>query len=396
MTNQPDIATLSEAQNLFEFSQSIRRDLHQHPELGYQENRTAGLIAKELTQLGMEVTTGIARTGVVGLLEGNVPGPVVLVRFDMDALPILEESGAAYASQSPGVMHACGHDGHVATGLSVARILAAHKEELSGTVKFVFQPAEEGLGGAEEMIREGVLESPKVDYSLALHIWNEKPLGWMAVVPGPFMAASETFSIQIHGKGGHGALPHLATDPVFAAAQWISAVQSIVSRNVSPLQPAVISVTSIHAGETFNVIPPTVTIQGTIRSFDRSVRQTILERFEKILTGITESLGCTAEMKITSLTPAMVNDALVTSRVQEVARTMLPDSQLDTQYQTMGSDDMAYLLDQVPGCYFMIGSANPDKGLTAGHHHPKFDFDEEVLPRAAALMAGATIRLLEG
>ena len=207
---------LSEAQSLFEYTRSLRRDFHAHPELGFHEVRTAGIVAQELNKLGLEFNTGIAGTGVVALLEGAKPGPVILVRADMDALPILEETGAVYASQNPGVMHACGHDGHTAILLTVAKMLLAHRDELAGTVKFMFQPAEEGMGGAEKMIEGGVLENPKVDRVLGLHVWNEQPVGWFGISNGPMLAGAEIFKIKVEGKGGHGAAPHLSIDPVLA------------------------------------------------------------------------------------------------------------------------------------------------------------------------------------
>jgi amidohydrolase len=264
---------LAEANELFEYTRQLRRDFHAHPELGFQEVRTAGVVASELKDLGLEVTPRIAETGVVALLEGNKAGPVVLLRFDMDALPITEETGAEYASQTPGIMHACGHDGHTAIGLTVARLLRNHRRELAGTVKLVFQPAEEGLGGAERMVAEGVLENPRPDLALSLHIWNDSPLGWLGIVKGPVMAASEVFTVTITGKGGHGALPHLAVDPVLAAAHTITAVQSIVSRNVPPLKSGVVSFTALSGGEAFNVIPNTVQLKGTIRTFEQGVRE---------------------------------------------------------------------------------------------------------------------------
>jgi len=230
------------AQHLFEYSQSLRQDFHRHPELGFCEHRTAAIVARELGQLGLEVMTGVAGTGVVALLDGAQPGPVVLVRFDMDALPIQEDTGAPYASENPGVMHACGHDGHVAIGLTTARLLTDLRGSFGGTVKFVFQPAEEGLGGAERMVQAGVLDNPHVDTTLGLHVWNERPVGWICVSPGPLMAGADIFEVRIEGRGGHGALPHEAVDPVAASAQIISALQTIVSRNVSPLDTAVISV----------------------------------------------------------------------------------------------------------------------------------------------------------
>ncbi len=385
----------SEANSLFEYTQSMRRDFHMHPELGFQEFRTAGIVARELTALGLEVTTGVGETGVTALIEGARRGPVVLLRADMDALPITEETGAPYASQNPGVMHACGHDGHTAILLTVARLLHAHRAELAGTVKLVFQPAEEGLGGAEKMIEDGVLDNPKVDYALALHLWNEKPLGWIGVSDGPSMAGGEIFKIKIIGKGGHGAAPHLAVDPILAAAQVVSALQGIAARNVAPLQSAVVSVCTIHGGETFNVIPPAVEMTGTIRTFEPEVRRKVLERFEKTVQSVAEGLGCRAEVEVNRLTPAVINDTGIARQVQETARRLFPEGALDTgNYVTMGSEDMAYILEKVPGCFIFIGSANAEKGLDAAHHHPKFDIDEAALPRGAALLAATAAALL--
>jgi amidohydrolase len=386
---------LSEAQELFGYTRDLRRDFHRHPELGFQEVRTAGIVARELTDLGLEVSTGVGKTGVVATLEGGSQEPVVLVRFDMDALPIQEETGAEYASQTPGIMHACGHDGHTAAGLAVARMLDAHKGDLKGTVKFVFQPAEEGLGGAEAMVADGVLENPRPDLSLSLHLWNDKPVGWIGVTPGPAMSASDRFTVKIIGRGGHGASPYLAIDPVVAGAQVISALQNIVSRNVNPLESAVVTVTSMTGGEAFNVIPETIELKGTIRSFNPQVRKLVLERFEQITTGVAEAMSCRAEVELRRVTPAVVNDPEMAKRVQEVATRVFPDSMIDNQERTMGSEDMAYMMEDIPGCYFFVGSANHESGLDAAHHHPKFDFDESALPRAAALMASAVVEFLD-
>ena len=387
---------LKEALDLFEFTRLHRRDLHRHPELGFQEIRTAGIIAGELQSLGLEVTTGIAKTGVIALLEGEQPGPVVMLRFDMDALPIHEETGAEYASETPGLMHACGHDGHVAIGLTVARLLYHCRHELAGIVKLVFQPAEEGLGGAESMVAEGVLENPRPDLALGLHLWNDKPCGWLGISEGPVMAASEVFDLNITGKGGHGALPHLAIDPVLAAAQVITALQSVVSRNVPPLETAVVSVTSIHGGDTFNVIPKEVKLLGTIRSFSPAVRQTVLDRFEKLVTGVVEAMGCQVVIQYKSITPPVINHPQITAAVREVAEQALPAALIDTAFSTMGSEDMAFLMQEIPGCYFFVGSANHEKGLDAPHHHPRFDIDEAALPLAAGLMASAAAAFLKG
>jgi amidohydrolase len=392
---------LSEAQSLFAYTQTMRRDFHMHPELGFKEFRTSGIVAKELEALGLEVTKGIAKTGVVALLEGSQPGPTILVRFDMDALPITEETNASYASLTPGIMHGCGHDGHTAIGLTVAKILHAHRTELAGIVKFVFQPAEEGtcgeeVGGAEMMVREGVLAHPKPDLALALHLWNEKPFGWVHVAQGPVMAGAEEFKVTVTGRGGHGAIPHQTVDPVLAACQIVAALQSIPSRNIAPLQAAVVSVTKMHGGETFNVIPPEVKMEGTIRSFEPTVRETVLRRFDEIVRGVAAAMGCSAQIQVKRVTPAMINADQVARRVQATAREILPEAELDTSsYLTMGSEDMAFMLEKVSGCYFFIGSANHERVLDYGHHHPKFDFDEAALPRAAALMAGAVVDFLK-
>jgi amidohydrolase len=319
---------------------------------------------------------------------------VVLLRFDMDALPVQEETGAEYASQIPGVMHACGHDGHTAVGLTVARLLHAHRQELVGTVKLVFQPAEEGIGGAQGMVAEGVLENPRPQAALALHVWNEKPLGWMGTSPGPMMAASDEFCIQVTGRGGHGGLPHQTIDPVLASAHIITALQSIVSRNVAPLQSAVVSVTMVHGGEAMNIIPTRVELKGTIRTFEPAVREAVLKRFHEIILGTAQTLNCQAEIQARSVTPAVVNDPRLTQAVLETAAQVLPECQPDASFKTMVSEDMAYMMQAVPGCYFFLGSANPEKGLAAAHHHPRFDFDEQVLPRAAALMTAAAANLL--
>jgi amidohydrolase len=402
---------LNEAQSLFEYTQSMRRDLHMHPELGFHEVRTAGIVAKELEALDMEVTTGVAKTGVVGLLGGSKParpgsagragGPVVLVRFDMDALPVTEETGAPYASTDPGKMHACGHDGHTAIGLTVAKMLHAHRNQLAGSVKFVFQPAEEGtcgeeIGGNEMMIREGVLDHPKPDLALALHLWNEKPFGWVHVAQGPVMAGVEHFKITVAGKGGHAAMPHTTIDPVLAASQIVTALQSIASRNVHPLKAAVVSVTMVHGGVTFNVIPSQVDLEGTIRTFEPAVREQVVERFEQIVKSIGEGMGCQVDAQVKRITPPVINDEEIAARIGAMVGNTLPDVDLNTEnYLTMGGDDMAFMLEQVPGCYFFVGSANSARGLDCGHHHPKFDFDETTLPRAAALMASAVADFLK-
>jgi amidohydrolase len=298
-------------------------------------------------------------------------------------------------------MHACGHDGHTAIGLTVAKILHARREQLAGTIKFCFQPSEEGtngedVGGAEMMIRDGVLGDPRVDMALALHLWNEEPLGWLGIGGGPMMAGADLFTIKVTGKGGHGAVPHATIDPIIASAHIITAIQTIVSRNVAPLDTAVVSVTNVHSGTAFNVIPQEATLEGTIRSFEPRVRQRVLERFEQIVRGAASTLGCQAEVTVKRITPPLINDTSISERVQETARRLLPESELRTAgYLTMGAEDAAFLLEQVSGCFFFVGSANRERRLDYGHHHPKFDFDEEALVRGSALMAAAAMDLLD-
>jgi len=385
----------SEAQELFPYTRDMRRDFHRHPELGFQELHTASIVARELTDLGLEVSTGVGKTGVVATLEGTQPGPVLLVRFDMDALPIHEETGAEYASQTPGVMHACGHDGHTAIGLTVAKLLEEHKGDFGGTVKLIFQPAEEGLGGAQAMIADGVLDLPVPDKSLSLHLWNDKPLGWIGITPGPVMSASDRFAVKIIGRGGHGAAPHIAIDPVVAGAQVITALQNIASRNVDPLQSAVVTVTSMDGAEAFNVIPEAVELRGTIRTFEPEIRKIVLERFEAIVSGVSNAMGCQAEVQLQSITPAVTNDPELTEQVFKVASEIYPQAEISTDERTMGSEDMAFMMDDIPGCYFFVGSADHERGLDAGHHHPKFDFNEDALVTSAALMASVVIDLLK-
>lgn len=373
---------------------AVRRDLHRHPELGFNEKRTAKIVADAMNGLGFQVQTEVAQTGVVALMEGARSGPVVLMRFDMDALPVQEANDVPYASTIPGVMHACGHDGHTAVGITIAKMLTEKREQLAGKVKFVFQPAEEGLGGAEGMVREGVLADPKPDYALAFHLWNERPVGWIGLTPGPVMAGAELFEITITGKGGHGAIPHEAVDPVLTAVHVVTALQSIVSRNVDPLEAAVISVTQMHAGETFNVIPERAQLRGTIRTFLPEVRTTVLRRVEEIVEGISASMGCTAKVEIQQLTPPVVNDAGLTAKVATLAADMFPKAALCNTEVSMTSEDMAFMMQTNLGCYILMGSNNRKKGLCESHHNPRFDFDETVLPQAAALLAAAAWSLL--
>jgi amidohydrolase len=370
-----------------------RRDFHAHPELGFQELRTAGVVATVLQGLGYQVQTGVGQTGVVGLLGGGRMGPVVLLRFDMDALPIQEESDAPYRSQRPGVMHACGHDGHVAAGLGVATLLSRHREALGGTIKLVFQPGEEGMNGALGMIEDGVLEEPRPDVALAAHLWTDLPLGRVGLASGPVMAAAETWECTIRGTGGHGASPHQTADPVVAAAQVIVALQTVVSRNVNPQGTAVLTVGTVHGGDASNIIPERAALSGTIRTFDPSIRNLVIQRLKEIVSGTSSALGCRAKVGVQEVTPALVNDSEVTAAVRLIAADMVGEGNL-VEFHTMGSEDMAFINAEVPGCYFFVGAGNEASGLARPHHCPQFDFDEDALPLMVGLLTGAAARYL--
>ena len=367
-----------------------RRDLHRHPELGFEEVRTAGIVAEELNRLGIEVRTGVGKTGVIGLLEGDNDGPTVLVRADMDALPVQEENETDYASHTPNVMHACGHDGHTTIALAVAEVLSAHRDRMAGRVKFVFQPAEEIGLGALAMIDDGVLQDPRPDVALGLHVWNEVPVGSLALVGGPMMAALSNFKIIITGRGGHGALPHETRDPIVAASQIVTALQSIVSRNINPTDVGVISITEFKAGDSFNVIPLRAQLRGTIRAFDKTILQMLESRLREVTDGIALALGCQAELTVEERTPPVVNAEDVSAKLRPVFERVAPDIAIISEYKTMASEDMSYFLDAIPGTFFFVGSANPERGLDYPHHHPQFDFDDEaVIPLAVNLLASA-------
>ena len=372
----------------------LRRDFHRHPELGFEEVRTSGIVAERLKALGLEVTTGIGKTGVVGLLRGKAETPVLLLRFDMDALPITEDTGVDYASEEPGKMHACGHDSHTAVGLSVAKILTSMRDQLPGTIKFVFQPAEEGDGGAALMVKEGVLENPKPDYSMGMHVWNEKPVGWYALTPGPSMAGAQVFTIKLTGKGGHGAAPHHTIDPVVAMAQIVTALQTISSRNINPLDSAVVSVCEVSAGTAFNIIPQEAILKGTIRSFKPEVTEKVIKRFYDIVNNVAAAMGCVADITMEQVTFPVINHPELVNLMTGVVRGLDPTAKIDHQHQTMGSEDFSFMMHDIPGCFIMIGSANPEKGLVFGHHHPKFNIDEACLPYAVAIIAQGAIEIL--
>jgi amidohydrolase len=352
---------------------ALRRDLHQHPELAYAEHRTSAKVAAFLEGSGLVLRTGLGGTGI--LAATGAGGRTVLLRVDLDGLPIDEQNEAAYASRNRGVMHACGHDGHTAIGAAAARILGGRR--LPGTVRILFQPAEEGEGGAQAVVAEGVMDG--VDLAFGIHLWNELPVGTIGVKAGPLMAAVDRLRIVIHGRGGHGGKPHRSADPVVAAAAVVGGLQTIVSREVSPLQSAVVTIGSIHGGQAFNVIPDEVTLTGTIRSFEPELRRSMPERIARVASGIAGGLGCRADVEVKSGNPAVVNDTHAAELARRAAARVVGEANVVTPEPTMGGEDMAIYFEKAPGCFVFVGSANAERGLNQPHHSPRFDFDEGAL-----------------
>lgn len=357
-----------------------RRKLHQKPELGFQEHITAQFIQQKLEEWQIPHQTAIAKTGIVATIKSHSPGKILAIRADIDALPIQEANEVPYRSQHDGKMHACGHDGHTAIALGTAYYLAQHRDNWAGTVKIIFQPAEEGPGGAKPMIEAGVLHNPDVDAIIGLHLWNNLPLGTIGVRSGALMAAVECFRCQILGKGGHGAMPHQTVDSIVVASQIVNALQTIVSRNVNPLDAAVVTIGEFHAGTALNVIADTANLSGTIRYFDSKLETLISQRLEAIISSICQMHGADYKLDHWQLYPPTINDSAIAELVRSVAAEVVETPiGVVPECQTMGGEDMSFFLQQVPGCYFFLGSANPEQGLAYPHHHPRFDFDETAL-----------------
>jgi amidohydrolase len=365
-----------------------RRHLHQRPELGFEERETAAFVADRLRALGLEVHTGIAHTGVVGILRASkARGPAVLLRADMDALPIHEVEGREYGSRVEGKMHACGHDGHVAMMLGAATLLKDRAKLLGRDVVFCFQPAEEGLGGAQKMIDEGVLDLVETGSAFGLHLWTGNEIGSVLVRPGPAMAAQNEFAARIVGRGGHGAIPQTTIDPIVAAAQAVTALQSIVSRNVDPVETAVVTVGSLHAGSAHNVIPDEARLQGTIRSFSEEVRDLLKRRLREVLEHSAAAAGCRLELEVKDGYPAVVNDAGAVRQVRSAAGEVFGEDNVIEPPPIAAAEDFAYFLRERPGACVFVGAANSAKGIDAPHHSSRFDIDEAALPRGSELLA---------
>ncbi len=373
-----------------------RRKFHQNPELGFQERFTAGFIAQKLQQWNIPHQTQVAKTGVVATIVSNNPGKVLAIRADMDALPIQEENQVSYCSRHDGIMHACGHDGHTAIALGIAYYLAHNTNKWSGTVKIIFQPAEEGAGGAKAMIEEGVLSNPDVSAIIGLHLWNHLPLGTVGVREGALMAASESFKCNLFGKGGHGAIPQQTIDSVVVGAEIVNALQTVVSRNVSPIDSAVVTVGEFHAGTALNVIADRAKISGTVRYFNLGLKKFMKQRIEEIIAGICQCHRAQYELNYWCLCPPVINHPRITQLVKSIALEVV-ETPLGVvpECQTMGGEDMSFFLEKVPGCYFFLGSANSNLGLDFPHHHPRFDFDETVLSMGVEIFARCVERFTD-
>lgn len=370
-----------------------RRQLHQHPEVSFQEHKTAQFICDTLLGMpGLELSRP-TETSVVARLIGSQPGRVIAVRADIDALPIEEENDVSYRSAVRGVMHACGHDGHTAIVLGLARLLSSHRESIPGEVRFLFQHAEElSPGGAEALVEAGAMDG--VHQIIGLHLWASMPFGRIGLVSGPAMAAPDTFQCTIIGTGGHAAIPHETIDPIAIGAQVVSALQHIVSRQVDPLDPCVLSVTQFIAGTAFNVIPNSAYIAGTVRTFDAALRRTVPERMERLIKGITEGFGARYNFVYEYGYRPVVNDPALTQLLAGVVARTFGEATLDPMRPSMGGEDFSAYQQRAPGVFAFIGAGNADAGITYPHHHPRFDVDERSLDLGLRYLTAATHELL--
>jgi len=361
-----------------------RRQVHMYPERGFQEVKTQAYVLANLDKIGLKGKK-IAKTGVVAVLKGKSPGKTILLRADMDALPMDEDTGLPYSSKHPGTAHCCGHDSHVAMLLGVAEILSKRGLE-KGNVKFCWQPAEEGDGGAAVMIAEGVLDDPKPDGAFALHCWSPMEIGNIGVADGPAMAAVDTFDMTIQGVGGHAAYPHTSIDPVLVGSHVVAALHTIVSRRINPFHNAVMSICSVHGGTTFNIIPSEVKYQGTVRTFREDDRKLIPKAMEEIMNGVAKGMGGKAKLEYKRLLPATINDLKMAAFARDIAATIIGARHVSAPEPSMGGEDFAYFLQKVPGAFMYIGAGNKEKGAVWPHHHPKFRIDEDAFVNGMELL----------
>ena len=374
-----------------------RRVIHMNPELGYEEFETSRLIVENLESFGLDVHAGIAETGVVGLLETGRPGPTIGIRADMDALSIDESNDVPYKSRRPGKMHACGHDAHVSMLLGAARLLSENKnwlDGLGGNVKFIFQPAEEGKAGGKRMVEEGILEEPRVDLLIAAHVWPDMPAGRIATRSGPSLAAGDRLQIYVRGQSSHAAYPHKSKDALLAACHLVTALQSIVSRNVGPLESAVLSITTFESGVAFNIVPRDARIKGTIRTHDPKVREKVADRVRAVARGVAEAFDVQIDLEITPGYPVLVNHEAAAALVENAGVQILGAENVEEMPISMGAEDFSYMAEKRPGAMFRVGISNPGKGFVHGLHSDLFDLDEDALPVGVSVFAQAVVEFL--
>ncbi|MEM2136968.1 MAG: M20 family metallopeptidase [Candidatus Methanomethylicia archaeon] len=375
---------------------NFRREIHMHPELGFQEKRTAKLVSDSLSRWGYDVYTGIGETGVLGVLKCG-ESRVVALRADMDALPIQEENDVPYKSRVPGVMHACGHDAHVAMLLTAARILSEMKDKLKGTVKLIFQPAEEmggGLSGAFRMIENGVLKDPNVDAIFGFHVWNELDSGKIGLKDGPLLASTGRFEIEVEGVGGHGASPHLAVDPIIVASSIVLNLQTIVSRNLDPLESGVVSACSIHSGTAFNIIPHKANILGTYRALTFEVRELLKRRIKEIAENTAKTFNAKCNVSTIDGVPPTINNPMAVKMARIVVSEIVGSNNVVEVKPSMGGEDFSYYLEKVPGAFLELGTRNVERGIKVPHHNPRFDIDESALKYGSASYAALAYHFL--
>jgi amidohydrolase len=367
-----------------------RRDFHRHPEIAYEEHRTSSVLKQLMEDLDIPVRV-MAKTGLRGLLEGQPGEKTVALRADIDALPLKEEGEKEYISENPKATHACGHDGHMAILMGVIQVLSRRRDDLKGNVVFLFQPSEERIpGGAKQMIDEGAIDG--VDAVFGLHLWQQLPTGIVGLVKGAMMAQPDKFTIRVIGKGGHGSMPHQTVDPILVASQVVVNVQSIVSRNVDPLKPIVVSFGTINGGTIYNIIPGEVALTGTVRSFEPGVQGLAEKRLKEITETTCQAFGAKAEFQYEYGYPPVVNDETMVDFVEEVTGEVLGKERVRFIDPVMGGEDFAYFLQEVPGAFLFFGMGD---GMEFPHHHPAFDIDERALPQATLLMTGLALRCLE-
>jgi amidohydrolase len=387
---------LESARAIAESVVADRRAIHRRPEVAFQEHETAALVESRLRALGIPVRTGVGGTGVVGLIEGARPGRTVLLRADMDALPIQEESTAEYVSATPGVMHACGHDAHTAILVGAARLLNERRAELSGCVKLMFQPAEEGGAGALRMIEDGLLQDPPVDAAFMLHVAHALPAGRVATAPGPVLAGANSFTITVEGRGGHAARPHIAIDPVVVAAHVVTALQTLVSREAPPDRAAVVTLGSLQAGTASNVIPDRAVLKGTIRAYDPDLMKELERRLEEIAGGVAAAMRASARVEFHMHYPPTVNDAAMAELLAGAGRTALGPEAVGVTEPVMAAEDFSFVLERVPGAMLSLGVRAPEWQEPRPVHTPRFDVDESALPVGVACMASVAMEFLAG